>query len=128
VTKNSYDKNDRVARDAAMIAGPLKIAAYRVRDPETDEWSKTQIHMTFDNHVLAMLSEESAKLLLRFAVANYPNLVQDVLVESSDHAYRESRLVMRKVVVNPKHKRVFEYMGDEHMLDGDVVVDRLVVE
>lgn len=128
--KNTYDTRDRVARDAAIIAGPLKLAAYRVRDPETDEWSKTQFHMTYDNTVLAMLSEDSMKLLLGFAMRHYPKLIPGVLVEDSDHSYREASVVSRKVVVNPKHKHALEFVGDEYqdLLEGDVVVDRLVIE
>jgi len=67
---NNYDKKDMITRDAAIIAGPLKIAMYRVRDPETLEWSSPQIHMTFDNVVLAVLGESSAKLLAGFVADN----------------------------------------------------------
>lgn len=49
-----------------VISGPLKIGAYRVRDPKTGEWSKLQYHMTYNNFVVAVLEEESAKLLVRF--------------------------------------------------------------
>jgi hypothetical protein len=63
---NTYDKNDRIERGNCIIAGPLKIAMYRVRDPQTDEWSKWQFHMTFDNMVTAVMSEEGAKLFARF--------------------------------------------------------------
>lgn len=63
---NRYDRRDRVKREATMRAGALKIAAYRVRDPETDEWSPIQFHMTYDNCVMGMLSEASAKLFSNF--------------------------------------------------------------
>lgn len=63
---NRYDKKDRIKRVSAIIAGPLKLAAYRVRDPETNVWSGLQFHMTYDNHVMAVMEEDSAKLFARF--------------------------------------------------------------
>ncbi len=66
MAENHYDKKDRIQRGAVIIAGALKMAAYRVRDPETDEWGPQQFHATYDNHVLAMMGEESAKLFARF--------------------------------------------------------------
>lgn len=47
-------------------AGPLKLGAYRVCDPETGEWSSLQYHMTYDNTVMAVMSEEAAKLFTNF--------------------------------------------------------------
>lgn len=67
--KNHYDRFDTVARDAVIIAdgaGQLKIAAYRVRDPENGEWGPLQFHMTHDNTVLAVMGAEAAKLFARF--------------------------------------------------------------
>jgi hypothetical protein len=64
--RNRYDRRDRVKQEAMMRAAGLKIAAYRVRDPETDEWSPIQFHMTHDNTVMGMLSEASAKLFATF--------------------------------------------------------------
>ena len=66
MANNQYDTKDRVKRGAVIIAGSLKMAAYRVRDPETDEWGPQQFHATYDNHVLAMMSEETAKLFAKF--------------------------------------------------------------
>lgn len=63
---NRYDKYDMIKRESVVIAGPLKIAAYRVRDPETFEWSGLQFHMTFDNMISAMMGEEAAKLFAKF--------------------------------------------------------------
>jgi hypothetical protein len=63
---NNYDNYDRVDRVGAIIAGPLKLGAYRVRDPQTDEWSALQFHMTCDNTVMAVMSEASAKLFAKF--------------------------------------------------------------
>lgn len=64
---NSYNPTDRVQRGSALMAGPIKIATYRVRDPITDEWSSLQFHMTFDNTVMAVMGFEAAKLFTRFA-------------------------------------------------------------
>ena len=47
-------------------AGELKLAAYRVRDPENGEFSNLQFHATFNNMVLAVMGEESAKLFSKF--------------------------------------------------------------
>ncbi len=63
---NQYDKRDRVKRGAVIIAGSLKMATYHVRDLETDEWGPQQFHATYDNQVLAMMSEETAKLFAKF--------------------------------------------------------------
>jgi hypothetical protein len=63
---NTYDKQDRVDRVGVIIAGPLKVGAYRVRDPQTDEWSALQFHMTYDNTVMAVMSKEAAKLFSKF--------------------------------------------------------------
>ncbi len=73
MSENQYDWKDRVERGAVIIAGPLKMATYRVRDPETDEWSPQQFHATYDNHVLAVMSGQTAKLFARF--------INDSLVE-----------------------------------------------
>jgi hypothetical protein len=64
--KNSYDKFDNVRREHVLIGGGLKMAAYRARDPETGEFSSLQFHATFNNTVLALMSEESAKLFSLF--------------------------------------------------------------
>ena len=63
---NTYDKKDRIQRGAVIIAGPLKMATYRCRDPETDEWGPLQFHATYDNIVLALMSEQTAKLFAKF--------------------------------------------------------------
>jgi hypothetical protein len=60
--KNNYDSKDRVRQLHMLRAGPLKFAAYQVRDPVTNEWSKIQFHMTYDNTVMAVMEENSAKL------------------------------------------------------------------
>jgi len=67
---NRYDENDIIRREGCMIAGPLKIASYRVKDVCTGEFGSLQIHMTYDNTVMAVLGEESAKLLCKFIEMN----------------------------------------------------------
>lgn len=62
--ENRYSRADTVDRIMDMMAGPLKFGAYRVRDPETDAWSPIQFHLLYDNHVLAVMSESSAKLFV----------------------------------------------------------------
>lgn len=67
---NTYDKTDRVRRKAAIIAGPMKIAAYTVADPETGEHGSLQFHMTYDNTVMAVMGESAAKLFAKFVNDN----------------------------------------------------------
>lgn len=68
VTKNPnpYDHHDMVKPLGKILAGSMKLAAYVVRDPETDEWSKPQFHMTMNNTVVAVMGQEAAKLFSRF--------------------------------------------------------------
>jgi hypothetical protein len=63
---NAYDKHDMVKRESVILAGPMKVAAYRVRDPETMEWSGPQFHFIHDNTVLAVMGPQAAKLFSRF--------------------------------------------------------------
>ncbi len=63
---NGYDSQDRIDRVAALVAGPMKLAAYKVRDPETNEWGPIQFHMTYDNTVMAVMGTEAAKLFATF--------------------------------------------------------------
>lgn len=67
---NRYDTRDIIRRVRVMHAdgppGTLKMAAYRVRDVETGEFSPLQFHCTFNNTVMAVMGEESAKLFCRF--------------------------------------------------------------
>lgn len=63
---NTYDKKDRISLVSVIIAGPIKLGAYRVRDPETDEWSKLQFHLTYDNTVMAVMEESAAKMFSKF--------------------------------------------------------------
>lgn len=63
---NDYDKKDMVEMLSRIEAGPLRIAAYRVRDPETLEWGEVEFHMTCNNYILAKMSKEAAKLFSSF--------------------------------------------------------------
>ena len=67
---DTYDKHDMVRREAVIRAGVMKVAAYRVRDPETGEFSPLQFHMTYDNTIIAMMGEEAAKLFATFVSQN----------------------------------------------------------
>ena len=63
---NRYDRRDMVQRLGRIEAGAMKIAAYRVRDPETDEWGSAQFHLTYDNTVLGVMGEQAARLFVTF--------------------------------------------------------------
>lgn len=63
---STYDKLNVIQQPHLLRAGPLKLAAYRVRDLETGEWSKLQFHMTYDNTVMAVMEESAATLFANF--------------------------------------------------------------
>ncbi len=63
---NHYDADDVIRCEAKLLAGPVRLACYRVRDPETQQYGGRQFHMTFDNMVVAVAGEEAAKLFARF--------------------------------------------------------------
>lgn len=93
---NRYDRNDIVDRVAAIIAGPLKIAAYKVRDPETQEWGALQFHMTMDNTVMCVMGESAAKLFARFVSDTWaPEAAMEFAITSlhrlSDNERRQFR-------------------------------------
>lgn len=64
--KNVYDKEDFIRREKVLLAGNLKMAAYKVRDPETGIFGPIQYHATWDNTVMAVMNEEVAKLFAKF--------------------------------------------------------------
>lgn len=66
--RNRYDRMDRVKQIGLLQAHPIKVAAYSVRDPETDEWGPPQFHMTYDNTVMGVMGEHAAKLYARFVL------------------------------------------------------------
>ena len=63
---NRYDDKDVVRRVGVIIAGPIKVAAYQVRDLYTLDFGPIQFHMTYDNTVMGVMGEEAAKLFARF--------------------------------------------------------------
>lgn len=63
---NLYDKNDVVRREAVIIAGAMKIGAYRIKALDTGEFGALQFHMTYDNTVMAVMGESAAKLFADF--------------------------------------------------------------
>lgn len=65
---------DRVHVESLVTAGSLRMAAYRVRDPETGDLSPLQFHMTHDNYVLGVMGENAAKLFARFVTDNSPGV------------------------------------------------------
>lgn len=73
---NNYDKNDIIKREAVVIAGAMKVASYRVKDIETGEFGNLQFHLTLDNHVMAVLSESSARLLFNHIKLSHPEVLE----------------------------------------------------
>lgn len=63
---NRYDSDDIVRRSTALMAGPLKWAAYRVRDVATGEWTPYQFHETWDNTIVAAFPESVARHFVLF--------------------------------------------------------------
>lgn len=66
------DRTKMVQQESLLLAAGLRLASYRVRDPDTMEWGKLQFHMTWDNYVMAVLGEESARLLRTFLNQHLP--------------------------------------------------------
>ena len=104
---NRYDRTDMVRQLAVMRAGPLKIAAYQVRDPETQEFSKVQFHMIFGEVVMGMLDESSAKLFAGFITdfqtrMDEPLVVTDrikELLEANNALLEKNRALQLKLAV-----------------------------
>jgi len=71
MSTNSYDRTDIVRREKVLIAGPMKIGAYRVRKPDTDEFGELQFHMTYDNMVMCVMPASAVKMLVSFVQANH---------------------------------------------------------
>lgn len=63
MTKNTYDDADIVSRSLVLYADGLKAAAYRVRDPITHALSPPLLHMTWDNTVIATLTQAAVEFL-----------------------------------------------------------------
>lgn len=62
MTTNHYDKRDIIRQVGVLRAGPIKLASYKVYDPETFEYSSTQFHFTDGDCVMAVMGESAAKL------------------------------------------------------------------
>lgn len=65
--ENKYDSRDIIRRESVLQAEGFKIASYRVRDPETNEFGDLQYHITHNNTVIAIMSETMLRLLIQFA-------------------------------------------------------------
>lgn len=66
MANNTYDRDDFVRREHALIAGGLKYAAYRVKNHIKGDYSDLQHHFTFDNTVLANMPDRVAKAFIGF--------------------------------------------------------------
>lgn len=106
MTTNSYDRTDVVRREKVLIAGPMKVGAYRVRDPETDEFGELQYHMTYGNTVMCVMPASAVRLLCSFAKGNHkgenalelemPDRVKE-LIEHNNAQLEESRAQRRRI-------------------------------
>lgn len=63
---NGYDRKDNIQLVSKLLAGNIRLGAYRVRDVETQEWSDIQFHLTYDNMVMGVMGEQAAKLFAHF--------------------------------------------------------------
>ena len=77
MSKNVWDSTDTVRLDGVILANGLRCAVYRVRDPETGDFGKRQFHMTYNNLVLAVMSEEAAKLFATFVTHQIDGTVSE---------------------------------------------------
>lgn len=64
--QNHYDKSGIVKQEGLIRAAGLKVAAYRVRDPETGEYGKLNFHMTYGDTIIGIMGEECALLFCNF--------------------------------------------------------------
>ena len=51
-----------------------------------------------------------------------------ILIPSSDHSYSVVRMVKKKAVYSHKSRSYAEFVSDDYLEDGDIVVDALVAE
>lgn len=51
-----------------------------------------------------------------------------VLIPTFDHSYQEATIRRIKVVYNKKYDEYSEYHGDEHLTEGDTVIEMDVAE
>ena len=52
----------------------------------------------------------------------------EVLVPGNDHSYRVAQIRTAKATWNPAAREWFEYVGDEYLEDGEIVVEVSVVD
>lgn len=114
VEKNSYDSRDHVRRETLLLAGPLKLAAYTVRDPETMEHGQRQFHMTYDNTVMAVMSEEAAKL--------FSTMVRQIIGLDNEETdkIRQLRELIGRYVQQVEAHQGFDLMGPKAQADSGV--------
>ena len=60
------EATNNVRMEREVLAGGMKLGAYRVRDPATREYGPLQYHMTHGNSVVAVAGENAAKLFASF--------------------------------------------------------------
>lgn len=63
---NQWDNDDLVRCIGIMTAGGLRMAGYRVRDPESKLFGPVQFHATYNNMVLAVMGEDTARAFSDF--------------------------------------------------------------
>ena len=56
------EATNNVRMEREVLAGGMKLGAYRVRDPATREYGPLQFHMTHDNSVVAVAGENAAPM------------------------------------------------------------------
>ena len=103
---NPYDKFDMVKREHVMIAGPMKYAVYKVRDPETMEWSDPQFHFTYDNIVMAKMAGSSAKMFSTLVRDYYYGEYPHERAEATMAAVRAARVIMNEAKKSGKNYRI----------------------
>lgn len=84
VPEQDYDPTDDVQRSTYAVAGGLKFATYRVRNPvagagDPDEWSGPQHHLTYGDTIMAMLDEDATRDLTELLawIEENPKLVPE---------------------------------------------------
>lgn len=90
---NHYDPQDIVRRGNVIYAGPLKLASYTVRDPETGEHGPVQFHMTYDNMVMALMGTSSAQLFAQFVQDTVGTPYRDEVAKLRDRAEKAEDLL-----------------------------------
>ncbi len=66
LTRAADEATNNVRMEREIKAEDMKLGAYRVRDPSTGEFGPLQFHMTHGNYVVAVASENAAKLFANF--------------------------------------------------------------